>query len=318
MSRCVLSCIEFMSVVFTLFPNIAIISVISVVFLGKRDAANFLPAFMCSLLCVYILVREGLPSPAQSTPCVCNPCQLSPQSNLSTTISWDVTRTCVCECVCMCPGRWGWCQTESINCSPSVCAAQCVCVRVCEPLIPCIPAPSLFLWICIHIWCVYICICAFSAIFYFILVTRTAGFPHADFVMGENTPFFFLFFVLFWFLSGCGIPAPDFPFLHAWKPSYLPTSPLNPFHPTPRTSPLQSHSPAPRKRSLSWGRELQQDPLFTLGWRIARIDGTKKREKTGCTLLFSRLEREGEEKNKTKDNLLLNVSSFEEIDRASG
>lgn len=125
------------------------------IFLGKHDAAHFPTAIYCVLMyvCVYILVREGLPSPAQSTPCVCNPCQLSPQSNLSTTISWDVTRTCVCVCarVCMCPGRWGWCQTESINCSPSVCAAQCVCVHVCEPLIPCIPAPSLFLWICIHI-----------------------------------------------------------------------------------------------------------------------------------------------------------------------
>lgn len=72
--------------------------------LGKHDAAHFRPAFMCNLLsvdvcvCVYILVREGLPSLAQSTPCVCNPCQLSPQSNLSTTISWDVTRTCVCVC----------------------------------------------------------------------------------------------------------------------------------------------------------------------------------------------------------------------------
>lgn len=72
------------------------------IFLGKHDAAHFLTAIYCVLMyvCVYILVREGLPSPAQSTPCVCNPCQLSPQSNLSTTISWDVTRTCVCVCAC--------------------------------------------------------------------------------------------------------------------------------------------------------------------------------------------------------------------------
>ncbi len=231
------------------------------VFLGKRDAANFLPAFMCSLLCVYILVREGLPSPAQSTPCVCNPCQLSPQSNLSTTISWDVTRTCVCECVCMCPGRWGWCQTESINCSPSVCAAQCVCVRVCEPLIPCIPAPSLFLWICIHIWCVYICICAFSAIFLFYFSDAHCWISSGWFCHGgEYSSFFFFFFLLFWFLSGCGIPAPDFPFLHAWKPSYLPTSPLNPLHPTPRTSPLAIPLSNPQEKEPQLGQRASAGP----------------------------------------------------------
>jgi len=58
---------------------------------------------------------------------------------------------------------------------------------------------------------------------------------------------------------------------------------------------LQSHSPAPRKRSLSWGRELQQDPLFTLGWRIARIDGTKKTGKNGmyASVFSARARRRG-------------------------
>lgn len=242
-------------------------------------------AIYCVLMyvCVYILVREGLPSPAQSTPCVCNPCQLSPQSNLSTTISWDVTRTCVCVRVCMCPGRWGWCQTESINCSPSVCAAQCVCVHVCEPLIPCIPAPSLFLWICIHIWCLYMYMRIFSFSFiYFFKKTFFFFFYGAHCWIfsgwwhGENTPHFLLFL----FLNSCSIPAPDFPFLHAWKPSYLPTSSLTPSTPPSEHLPLLPYSPAPRKRSLSWGRELRQDPLFTLGWRVARTDGTKRTGKT--------------------------------------
>lgn len=130
----------------------------------------------------------------------------------------------------------------------------------------------------VYIYDVYICICAFSAFLFFFFLKNDFFFSGAHCWIfsgwwhgGEYSSIF-----LFLFLNSCSIPAPDFPFLHAWKPSYLPTSSLTPSTPPSEHLPLLPCSPAPRKRSLSWGRELQQDPLFTLGWRIARTDGTKR------------------------------------------
>ncbi len=151
-------------------------------------------------VCVYTSWSERVSPPLLSQPPACVIPASCPHNLISLPRSAGTLHArvcvCVCECVCMCPGRWGWCQTESINCSPSVCAAQCVCVRVCEPLIPCIHAPSLFLWICIHIWCVYICICAFSAFIFFNIFFSdvhcwifSGWFSHG----GEYSSFFFLF-----------------------------------------------------------------------------------------------------------------------------
>lgn len=120
---------------------------------------------VCKSECMYTCVSwsERVSPPLLSQPPVCVIPASCPHNLISLPRSAGTLHARVCTRVCVCPGRWGWCQTESINCSPSVCAPQCVCVCVCE-LIPYIPALSLFLWIYIHIClCVYICILAFPA-----------------------------------------------------------------------------------------------------------------------------------------------------------